>query len=60
MVELPDVQVNVKKSHAEHDSGIVIPESYYNAYMCPGCVAEFALAKGGIRLANTLNLIFGQ
>ena len=38
--------------------GLYIPRSYYDKYMCPGCVAEYALAKGGVRLAKVLNDIF--
>jgi len=47
-------------AHRSQRDSLNIPRSYYDAYMCPGCVAEYALAKGGIRLAQTLNLIFGQ
>ena len=52
-------QIPHGRSKSKYD-GLVIPRSYYDAYMCPGCVAEYALAKGGIRLAKTLNLIFGE
>jgi hypothetical protein len=48
------------EAHRPKNDSLLIPRSYYDAYMCPGCVAEYALAKGGIRLANTLNLIFEE
>ena len=48
------------EAHRPKNASLLIPRSYYDAYMCPGCVAEYALAKGGIRLANTLNLIFEE
>ena len=47
-------------AHRSKSESIYIPRTYYDAYMCSGCIAEYALAKGGIRLANTLNLIFGK
>lgn len=34
---------------------VYIPESYYDAYMCKGCLVELQLAKGGVRLAQLLN-----
>lgn len=46
-------------AHRSKYDSLLIPRSYYDAYMCSGCVAEYAMAKAGIRLANTLNLIFG-
>ena len=34
---------------------VYIPKSYYNAYMCEGCLVEEQLAKGAVRLATLLN-----
>ena len=48
------------EGHRSKYDSVYIPRSYYDAYMCDGCLVERVLAKSGIRLAKTLNLIFGD
>ena len=40
---------------SDHGAASVIPQSYYDAYMCEGCAVELQLAKGAIRLSTLLN-----